>query len=217
MNASIRIDPKTDVLGIIDVQPTFMEGGGLPVPDGESVVGVINALAPAFRNRFATRDAHPPGHASFASTHGVEPYSEIKLPYGTQIAWPDHGIDGTAEAELHPGLDRRGLSLIITKGADPGIDSYSGFLENDRVTTTGLDGWMRAKGLTRLFLCGIATDFCVAFTAEEAIRLGFEVVVIEDACRATGIPGSAEAARERLAAIGVRFIGSADIMRETPA
>lgn len=209
---SIRIDPKADALGIIDVQPTFMPKGGLPVAGGDEVVVPINRLQKAFRVRFATRDAHPAGHKSFASAHGVAPYSLVSMPYGPQVSWPDHGIDGTAEAELHPDLDKAGLALILSKGMDPEIDSYSAFFENDRTTPTGLDGWLRSRGIRRIFLCGLATDFCVGFSAEDAIRAGFEAAIVEDACRAVDLDGSACASKTRLIALGVRFVSCADVL-----
>jgi len=207
---SIRIDPKADALGIIDVQATFMPKGGLPVAGGDEVVAPINRLQKAFRVRFATRDAHPAGHKSFASAHGVAPYSLMSMPYGLQVAWPDHGIDGTAEAELHPDLDKTGLAMILSKGMDPEIDSYSAFFENDRTTPTGLDGWLRSRGIRRIFLCGLAIDFCVGFSAEDAVRA--EVAIVEDACRAVDLDGSAAASKARLIALGVRFVSCADIL-----
>ena len=206
-----------EMLGLIDVQPTFMPGGALPVPDGEAVVPVINRLlAGRFVHAFATQDWHPPGHSSFASSHpGRLPYESIAMPYGPQVLWPDHAIAGSAEAALHPGLDQARIELVLRKGFRPEVDSYSAFFENDHRTTTGLDAWLRARGVARLFLAGLATDFCVAWSAEDAAMLGYEVVVIEDACRGIGLPlpgggDSMTAARARLAAAGVRFAAAAD-------
>jgi len=203
---------------VVDVQPTFMPGGELAVADGAAVVPVINRLlAGRFAHAFATQDWHPPGHLSFASAHpGRQPYESIELPYGPQVLWPDHALQGTANAALHPGLDTSRIEVIIRKGCDRKVDSYSAFFENDHRTPTGLDGWLRSRGMTRIFLAGLATDFCVAWSAEDAVRLGFEVVVIEDACRGIGLPVAGERstlnqAHDRLAALGVRFISSTDL------
>lgn len=203
---------------MVDVQPTFMPGGELAVAEGAAVLPVINRLlARSFAHAFATQDWHPPGHLSFASAHpGRQPYASIELPYGTQILWPDHAIQGTANAVLHPGLDTSRIEVIIRKGYDRNIDSYSTFFENDHRTSTGLDGWLRGRGMTRIFLAGLAMDFCVAWSAEDAVRLGFEVVVIEDACRGIGLPvaegrTTLDAAHDRLAALGVRFTSSTDL------
>ena len=213
----LRIDHETDILGLVDVQPTFMFGGELPVTDGEVVVPVINRLLSRFRHAFATQDWHPPGHASFASAHpGHAPYTEIDMPYGRQVLWPDHGIAGTPNAALHPVLDLRRVEVVIRKGFHPAIDSYSAFFENDHRTVTGLDGWLRQRGFRRLFLTGLATDFCVAWSAEDAARLGYDVFVVEDACRAIGLPTmggrtTLDDARQRLGQLGIRFIVSTDI------
>ena len=214
----ITIDPSTDYLGLIDVQPTFMPGGELPVADGEAVVDPINRLlAGPFQHAFATQDWHPPGHISFASSHaGRAAYDEIALPYGPQTLWPDHAVQGSATAAIHPGIVQHRIAAVVRKGMLAHIDSYSAFFENDRATTTGLAGWLRARGARRLFLCGLATDFCVAWSAEDAARLGFETCVVEEACRGIGLPGpgnrtSLDAARERLAALGVRFVAAADL------
>ena len=212
------IDAETDILGLIDVQPTFMPGGELPVADGDAVVPVINRLMTRFVHAFATQDWHPQGHASFASVHpGRQPYDTIDLPYGRQVLWPDHALQGSANAALHRELDLARVEVIVRKGFRPMLDSYSAFFENDRKTATGLDGWLRQRGFRRLFLVGLATDFCVAWSAEDAARLGYDVTVIEDACRGIGIPTEAgrttlDEARERLTAKGVRFVGSREIM-----
>ncbi len=212
------IDPATSILGLIDVQLTFMPGGGLAVPEGDRIVPVINRLMPAFEHAFATQDWHKPGHHSFASAHpDRQPYETIELAYGTQILWPDHGIAGTREAMLHPDLDQTRIELIIRKGCRVTLDSYSAFFENDHVTATGLDGWLQQRGFRQLFLCGLATDFCVAWSAEDAARLGYEVTIVEDACRAIALPTrpgrtTMDEARERLTALGVRFIASSDLV-----
>jgi nicotinamidase/pyrazinamidase len=211
------IDRATDILGLVDVQPTFMPGGELAVADGDAVVPVINRLLNRFDHAFATQDWHPPGHASFASAHPARcPYDTIEMPYGRQVLWPDHAIQGSANAALHRDIDLARVEVIIRKGFHPAIDSYSTFFENDRRTATGLDGWLRQRGFTRVFLAGLATDFCVAWSAEDAVRLGYRVVVIEDACRGIGMPAgpgrtTLDEARERLAGLGVRFVQSGEI------
>lgn len=204
------------ILGLIDIQPTFMPGGELPVPDGDAIVPIVNNLLRRFAHAFATQDWHPQGHASFASSHpGRQHYETIILPYGQQVLWPDHGIAGSANAAIHPDIDQARIEVIIRKGCNSGIDSYSAFFENDHTTPTGLQGWLRQRGFTHLYLCGLATDFCVAWSAEDARRLGFEVTVIEDACRGIGLPAgdqtTIDQARRRLTALGVRFINSATV------
>jgi nicotinamidase/pyrazinamidase len=195
-----------------------MPGGELPVADGDAVVPVINRLlAEAFVHAFATQDWHPPGHASFASAHpGKRPYDTIEFSYGTQVLWPDHALQGTANAAIHSVVDLRRVEVIVRKGFHPAIDSYSAFFENDRTTATGLEGWLRQRGFRRVFLSGLATDFCVAWSAEDAVRLGYEVVLVEDACRGMALPTSAgrttlDDARSRLAGLGVRFVRSDDL------
>jgi len=208
------IDPETDILGLVDVQPTFMPGGELPVMDGDAVVPAINRLLQRFGHAFATQDWHPPGHSSFASAHpGRQPYDIIDMPYGKQVLWPDHALQDSANAALHRDLDLRRVELIIRKGFRPRLDSYSAFFENDHKTATGLDGWLRQRGFKRLFLAGLATDFCVAWSAEDAARLGYQVTVIEDACRGIGISlaegrTTMDDAWERLTGLGVRFASS---------
>jgi nicotinamidase/pyrazinamidase len=213
----MRINPATDILGLIDVQPTFMPGGELAVADGDAIIPVVNRLLHCFEHAFATQDWHPAGHASFATAHpGRQPYDTIAMPYGDQVLWPDHGVAGTPSAALHPAIDQTRIETIIRKGFRPNLDSYSAFFENDHKTPTGLDGWLRQRGFSRIFLCGLATDFCVAWSAEDAARLGFSVILIEDACRGIGLPGpdgrtTMDAARDRLQARGVNFIDSAEL------
>jgi nicotinamidase/pyrazinamidase len=210
----MQIDPRTDILGVVDVQPTFMPGGALAVAGGEAIIPVINRLLLRLDHAFATQDWHPRGHASFASGHsGRRAYETVEMPYGTQVLWPDHAIAGTPDAAIHHGIDQTRIEAIIRKGFRPDLDSYSAFFENDRQTTTGLEGWLRLRGFSRLFLCGLATDFCVAWTAEDAARLGFTVLVVEDACRGIGLAEpdgrtTIDTARDRLTALGVRFITS---------
>lgn len=210
----MQIDSSADILGLIDIQPTFMPDGELPVTDGSAIVSFVNRLLRRFGHAFATQDWHPPGHASFASAHpGRQPYDTIDMPYGAQVLWPDHAIAGSANAAIHPAIDQTRIEAIIRKGFRPGLDSYSAFFENDRQTPTGLEAWLRQRGFSRIFLCGLATDFCVAWSAEDAIRLGFPVIVVEDACRGIGLPTldgrtTMEAARDRLTGLGVRFADS---------
>ncbi len=206
------------ILGVVDVQPTFMPGGELPVADGAGVVAVVNRLLAArFTTAFATQDWHQPGHLSFASAHpGRAAYDTIALPYGPQILWPDHALAGSAGAALHPGLDQRRIAAILRKGTDPAIDSYSAFFENDHRPPTGLHGWLTERGVRHIFLAGLATDFCVAWSAADARRLGYAVTVIADACRAIALPApgggtTLDAALADLAAAGVRFRNSADL------
>jgi nicotinamidase/pyrazinamidase len=214
---AMKINAAVTILGLIDVQPTFMPCGGLAVPEGDRIVPVINRVMSAFDHVFATQDWHKRNHLSFASAHsGREPYETIELTYGTQILWPDHGIAGTDEAMIHPGIDQTRIELIIRKGCTISLDSYSAFFENDHVTATGLDGWLRQRGFRHLVLCGLATDFCVAWSAEDAARLGYDVTIIEDACRAIGLPTgegrtTMDDARDRLTAVGVRFIDSSEL------
>jgi nicotinamidase/pyrazinamidase len=212
----MEIDTAT-IIGLVDVQPAFMPGGGLAVPEGDRIVSVINDLLPKFDHAFATQDWHKPNHRSFASAHpGRKPYETIELDYGIQILWPDHAIAGSQEAMIHPDIDQIRIELIIRKGCRVTLDSYSAFFENDHVTTTGLDGWLRQRGFRHLVLCGLATDFCVAWSAEDAARLGYAVTIVEDACRAIALPTSPgrttmDEARDRLVALGVRFITSQDL------
>jgi nicotinamidase/pyrazinamidase len=197
---------------VVDVQNGFVSGGGLPVQDGEAVVPVINRLAPSFANIVITQDWHPPGHASFASSHpGRQPFDTIELSYGIQVLWPDHCVQDTADAALHAGLHLPGAQLILRKGFHAGVDSYSAFVEADHETSTGLAGYLHARGIQRLFVCGLATDFCVAWTALDARQAGFDVSVIEDATRAIDLGGSLAAAWQKMNAAGVQRIQSAHI------
>ena len=188
---------------VIDVQNDFCPDGALAVPEGDAVVPLINAMMPDFGAVILTQDWHPAGHSSFASSHaGMEPYGMTDMPYGPQVLWPDHCVQGTDGAAFHPGLRTDG-DLIIRKGFNPAIDSYSAFFENDRTTPTGLEGYLRTRGIDRLTLAGLATDFCVNFSAVDAARLGFDVTVRMDACRAIDLDGSLAAAVEGMKAAGV--------------
>jgi nicotinamidase/pyrazinamidase len=194
----------TDVLLVVDVQNDFCPGGSLAVPGGDEVVPIINALAGRFRHVVLTQDWHPPGHRSFASANpGRQPFETVAFPYGPQVLWPDHCVQGTAGAEFHARLAVRHAELIIRKGYRSEIDSYSAFYENDHATPTGLAGYLRERGLTRVFLAGLALDFCVRYSAEDAHRCGFRAVVIEDACRGIDLDGSVAAARRSFVDLGV--------------
>ncbi|MGD8281120.1 MAG: bifunctional nicotinamidase/pyrazinamidase [Gemmatimonadota bacterium] len=201
-----------DVLLVVDVQNDFCPGGALAVPRGDEVVPVINGLAERFEHVVLTQDWHPPGHESFASSHpGHEPMETIEVPYGPQILWPDHCVQETEGAAFHRDLRIPHATLIIRKGFHPRIDSYSSFYENDRQTPTGLAGYLRERGLERVFVAGLAYDFCVRYTAEDAVREGFGVVVVEDACRAIDMDGSAEETRASLASLGVESVTAAGV------
>jgi nicotinamidase/pyrazinamidase len=198
-----------DVLLVVDVQNDFLPGGALAVPEGDAIVPLSNALAQRFAHVALTQDWHAPGHLSFASSHaGRAPFDTIALPYGPQILWPDHCVQGSFGAEFSPALSIPKAELIVRKGYRREIDSYSAFCEADGVTLTGLAGYLRERGFTRVFLAGLATDFCVAYSAVDARKAGFEVVVIEDACRAIDTGGSLAAAWERMRDAGVTRVTS---------
>ena len=203
---------KHACLVVVDVQNDFIPGGALAVPRGDEVVPVINRLAARFDNVVLTQDWHPRGHASFASSHaGKKPFETIELSYGTQVLWPDHCVQGTPGAAFHPDLDVARAQLVIRKGYHRDIDSYSGFLEADRKTRTGLAGYLRERKLKTLYVCGLATDFCVAWTALDARAAGFDTTVIEDASRAIDLDGSLAKAWSELAAAGVKRATSASL------
>ena len=196
-----------DLLLIIDVQNDFCPGGALAVADGDAVVPVINRLAERFAHIALTQDWHPSGHSSFATSHpGSAPFETIRMPYGQQTLWPDHCVQGTPGAAFHPQLATERAELVIRKGFRPEIDSYSAFYENDRRTPTGLAGYLRERGLQRIFLAGLATDFCVHYSAVDARRLGFKAVVVEAGCRAIDLAGSLDAAWTAMAAAGVQRV-----------
>jgi nicotinamidase/pyrazinamidase len=196
-----------DVLLIIDVQNDFCPGGALAVADGDAVVPVINRLSERFGHVVLTQDWHPSGHSSFATSHpGSAPFATIAMPYGQQTLWPDHCVQGTPGAAFHPQLVTERAELVIRKGFRPAIDSYSAFFENDRRTPTGLAGYLRERGLRRVFLAGLATDYCVHYSAVDARRLGFDTVLVEDGCRAIDLAGSLDAARAAMAAAGVERV-----------
>ncbi|MCD1617204.1 bifunctional nicotinamidase/pyrazinamidase [Salipiger marinus] len=189
---------------VIDVQLDFCPGGALAVPEGDAVVAPVNALMAGAGTVVLTQDWHPAGHSSFASSHPGQPaFAQVTMPYGLQVLWPDHCVTGSPGAEFHPGLDTSRADLVIRKGSNPAIDSYSAFFENDHVTPTGLDGYLRSRGVTRLTMAGLALDFCVAFSALDAARLGFAVTVRQEACRAIDLDGSLARMRDQMRAAGV--------------
>ena len=206
------ISPRTALL-VIDVQNDFIPGGQLAVPEGDLIVPLINRLAGQFKQVVIAQDWHPAGHASFASSHpGRQPYDVIQLPYGEQTLWPDHCIQGSRGAEFHSGLDLPHAQLIIRKGCNPDIDSYSAFLEADRVTTTGLAGYLKERGIDTVYMVGLALDFCVMFSALDARAAGFNVFVVLDACRAIDLNGSLATAIERMQVAGVVLIQSTELL-----
>jgi nicotinamidase/pyrazinamidase len=201
-----------DLLLVIDVQNDFCPGGALAVPRGDEVVPVINRLASRFPHVVLTQDWHPRGHVSFASSHaGRAPFETVELAYGPQVLWPDHCVPGSHGAEFHPGLDTTRAELVLRKGHRPQVDSYSAFFENDRTTRTGLAGYLREHDHRRLVLVGLATDFCVQYSALDAVREGFDVRVVEDAVRGIDLAGSLEAAWTRMAEAGVRRVRESDL------
>ncbi len=201
-----------DVLLVVDVQNDFCPGGALAVADGDAVVPLINRLGRKFAHLVQTQDWHPEGHRSFASAHpGRQPFETVEAPYGAQTLWPDHCVQGTRGAEFHPALDLPGAELIIRKGFRAEVDSYSAFYENDRKTATGLAGYLRDRGFARVFLCGLATDYCVHYSAVDAREDGFAAIVLIDASRAIDLDGSLAEAMEQMAKEGLNIAKSADI------
>jgi len=201
-----------DALLVVDVQNDFCPDGALAVARGDEVLPTVNQLGKTFRNVVLTQDWHPAGHLSFASAHpGRAPHDVIAMPYGPQVLWPDHCVQGTPGAAFHRDLQIPHAGLVLRKGLDPAIDSYSALYENDRTTPTGLTGYLRERGIRRLFLAGLALDFCVRYSAEDAVREGFAVVVVEDACRGIDVQGSIAAARASFAALGVPCIAAATL------
>jgi len=202
-----------DVLIVIDVQNDFCPGGALAVRNGDAVIEPIHNLAVKFDHIVLTQDWHTPGHSSFASAHpGKKPFEQIEVSYGVQTLWPDHCVQGTRGAEIHPALKLTKAELILRKGFRKEIDSYSAFFENDRTTATGLGGYLRERGLTRVFLAGLAYDFCVGYSALDARRLGLQAIVLKDACRAIDLDGSVERMEAEFARVGVVLMNAADIL-----
>jgi nicotinamidase/pyrazinamidase len=196
-----------DVLLAIDIQNDFCAGGALAVPRAGEIVPLVNRIAKEFRHVVLTQDWHPPGHSSFASVHpGRRPFEAIEVLHGSQVLWPDHCVQGSRGAEFHPALHIPHAELVLRKGCHPEIDSYSAFFENDRATRTGLAGYLRERGFSRVFVAGLALDFCVRYTAEDARAIGFRIAVIEDACRAINVAGSLAEARAAFSALGIACI-----------
>jgi nicotinamidase/pyrazinamidase len=210
MDFTIR---DTDVLLVIDVQNDFCPGGALAVKEGDAILPAVNALARRFPHVIVTQDWHPVRHISFASTHGREAFETIEVGYGPQTLWPVHCVQSTEGAAFHRGLGVEQAELILRKGFRVGVDSYSAFLENDHLTPTGLAGYLRERGLGRLFCCGLAYDFCVRYSAVDGRHLGFETVVVEDACGAVGLAGSVEAANVAFAEHRIPRVMSSELLR----
>jgi nicotinamidase/pyrazinamidase len=203
MESAIEIGDR-DVLLVVDVQNDFCPGGALAVPGGDEIVPLINRVAQRFHHVVLTQDWHPAGHRSFASAHSDrKPFETIELAYGPQVLWPDHCVQETGGAAFHPALSVPHAELILRKGYHAGIDSYSAFYENDRMTPTGLGSYLRERGFDRVFLTGLALDFCVRYSAEDAHRSGFRAIVFDDACRSIDMGGSLEEARKGFAALSI--------------
>jgi len=210
----VQLHP-TDALLVIDVQNDFMPGGNLAVPDGDAIVSLINAIAKKFDHVILTQDWHPHQHISFATTHAnKKPFETIEAAYGPQTLWPEHVLQHTEGAAFHPALHIPHAELILRKGFRRHIDSYSAFLENDHFTPTGLAGYLRERNLQRLFLCGLAYDFCVRYSAIDGKTLGFETIVIEDATRAVNLPGSVDATNADFAAANIPRAQSTDLLTD---
>ena len=205
--------PDNSVLLVVDVQIDFCPGGNLSVPDGEKVVPVINRLGQAFDRVVATQDWHPRNHVSFASNHsGARPFDTVRGKEGEQILWPDHCVPGTPGAKFHPDLDTLPFDLIVCKGTDPALDSYSAFFENDRKTPTGLHFYLEGLSVRTIYLVGLALDVCVFYSAMDALRLGFRTLLVEDACRGIDTPPGSLAARlEEMRTAGVRILTAAEL------
>lgn len=202
----------TAALIVVDIQNDFLPGGALAVPRGDETVAIANRLMPLFPTVVLTADWHPAGHASFASQHaGKSPYDVVPMPYGNQVLWPEHCVAGTSGADFAAGLETVRAHAVIRKGTDKNCDSYSGFLAADRKTPTGLAGYLKSRGVTTVFVCGLATDFCVAWTAQDAAAAGFKTYLIEDASRAIDAGGSLAAAMAGLKTAGVGVIEKKDV------
>lgn len=196
--------PATDALIVIDVQNDFCPGGALAVAGGDEIISRINGLMEDFQTVVLTQDWHPAGHASFAANHpGAAPFSLTTMPYGPQVLWPTHCVQGTVGAEFHKALRTDPAQLVVRKGFRRQIDSYSAFFENDRATATGLEGYLKNRGVSSVTLVGLATDYCVAYSALDAARLGFKATVLEGACRAIDLNGSLAEAKDQMRAAGV--------------
>ena len=212
--AAPRLAPgESDVFVVVDVQNCFVPGGSLAVKGGDEIVPLVNRLAKSFRHVVLTQDWHTPDHVSFASQHpGSKPFDTVALPYGSQVLWPEHCVQNTDGAMLHKGLDIPHAELILRKGYRRDVDSYSAFVEADKKTQTGLGGYLKQRGIRRVFFAGLATDFCVAWSALDARRQGFEALVIEDACRGIDTQGSLARAWADMNSAGVKRIQSSDLL-----
>jgi nicotinamidase/pyrazinamidase len=207
----MQITPS-DVLIVTDIQNDFCPGGKLAVPDGHSIIETIHKIAPKFEHIILTQDWHPANHSSFASNHlGRNPFDQIELNYGMQTLWPDHCVQGSDGAKFHPDLHLPQAQLILRKGFHPAVDSYSAFFENDRTTNTGLVGYLRERGLTRVFLVGLAYDYCVGYSALDARRLSIPAVVIRDVCRAIDLNGSVAEIEAEFSRTGVTLVDSSQL------
>jgi nicotinamidase-related amidase len=205
---NIEINQDTDTLIVIDVQNDFCPGGALEVPNGDEVVAPVNNLIGRFKHVLLTQDWHPVDHISFASMHdGQNPFETIEVDYGVQVLWPDHCVQGTTGAEFHADLNVDAAELVVRKGYRQAIDSYSALYENDHATPTGLSGYLRDRGFKRLFMAGLATDYCVAYSALDGRRENFEVYVVEETCRGIDLDGSVGAAWQQMTDAGVKRIG----------
>ncbi len=204
---------KHEGLIIVDLQNDFCPGGSLAVEGGDEIVGVINSIAPSFPVVVATKDWHPAGHVSFASSHtGKQPFESVSVSYGEQVLWPDHCVQGSPGAEFHPALDLKPVNLVLHKGTRLDLDSYSAFFENDHATPTGLDGYLRGLGIRHIVVCGIATDVCVFFSVTDALRLGYEVSVVQDAVRGVDQPeGSVSRALDTMRTHGARVVAASEL------
>jgi nicotinamidase/pyrazinamidase len=204
---------EADVLLVVDVQNDFCPGGTLAVPRGDEVVDLVNRLGVRFQHVVLTQDWHPSGHRSFASANpGRQPYETVAFPYGPQVLWPEHCVQSTPGAQFHGALQLPHAELVLRKGYRRAIDSYSAFYENDHTTPTGLAGYLRERGLGRVFLAGLALDFCVRYSAEDAQRCGFAVIVVEDACRAIDVAGSLAATRQAFAQLAIPCVAAQTII-----
>jgi nicotinamidase/pyrazinamidase len=201
-----------DVLLVVDIQNDFCPGGALGVPDGDAVIAPIHRIAPCFRHIILTQDWHPADHTSFAAAHpGKQPFESVQMPYGEQTLWPPHCVQGSKGADFHPALHLPQAELILRKGYRRDVDSYSAFFENDRTTATGLAGYLRERELSRVFLAGLAYDYCVTYSAMDARRLGLPVIVLRDACRAIALGDSVARTESQFAESGVAIINCAEV------
>ena len=209
-----KIDLSRSLLLIVDIQNDFCPGGSLAVTGGDEIISVINSLSPLFPATVATKDWHPGGHVSFASSHkGKAVYDTVDVSGKTQVLWPDHCVRATAGSDFHPALDTKSLNMVIHKGTRINLDSYSAFYDNDHISSTGLDGYIKALNIETVYVCGLALDYCVYFSAMDSVKLGFETVLIQDASRAVNVPdGNREQALNKMKTAGIRLIESTELL-----